>query len=162
MTTNISPLETAGNAKPKRVRGIALVAAALLLVGGGGAFAYWSTTGQGTGSAANAAANGTLVLTATFDPGLAPGNSVPVTFTAQNAGTSTLHLGTITSVVTTSNALCLASDFTISPVTFDTTLKGKTPGVVTLSPTGLLSFADTANNQDACKSAVVTLTLSSN
>jgi hypothetical protein len=135
-------------------------AAALTAVGGGVAFAYWTTTGTGTGSGSNAAANGTVVLSATFPDGLTPGGNVPVTYTAANAGSSSLQVRTIHAVVSTSNPACLPADFTIPDVVSNTTVA---PGATAAAVgTGTLSFADTAVNQDACKSATITLTLSSN
>jgi len=54
MTKNTTLVATAGNPKQGRVRAIALVATAMLLVGGGGAYAYWSADGAGSGKATNA------------------------------------------------------------------------------------------------------------
>src|SRR5665647_1545043 len=67
---------------------LAVATTVALLAGGGAAFAYWTTTGAGTGSATNASANGTIVLHAAFAGGLTPGASQAVTYTADNAGTS--------------------------------------------------------------------------
>lgn len=139
---------------------VAALTAALLIIGGG-AYAYWTTTSAGTGAAPNASSNGTITLTATFAPGLTPGASIPVTYTASNPGTSKLFVGTISHVVSTSNALCLPADFTIANVVSDTTVAAgafNTP----IAGTGSLAFADTAINQDACKGATVTLTLTAN
>lgn len=169
MTKNTTLTAVTGDMPHKRFRGkraIAIVAAGLLLAGAGGAYAFYSTTGAGTGSAKNAPGNGTLVLTASFAPGLTPGASTPVTFTVTNPGTSTLNLNTITSVVSTSPSGCLPADFSISPVVVDIrvpgTPKNQAAVPVAIQPTGTLAFADTALNQDLCKDAVVTLTLSSN
>ncbi|HEY3003353.1 MAG TPA: hypothetical protein VGJ44_13475 [Kribbellaceae bacterium] len=143
----------------KRVAVIA--ATALLAVGGGAAYAYWTTTGSGSGSAANATSNGTLVLHASFAPGVAPGETRTVSYTADNAGTSSLWVGTISHVVSTSVAGCLPADFTIDPVVSDTQVPAGASAFA-LGGTGTLTFHDTAQNQDACKGATVTLTLSSN
>ncbi|MBC7443758.1 MAG: hypothetical protein H7311_14780 [Ramlibacter sp.] len=132
----------------------------MLLVGGGGAFAYWSTTGAGTGSSVNASANGTVTLTATFPTGLTPGGSRVVTFTGANPGTSSLQVGTITSLVSTAPVGCLAADFTIPAVVSNTRVPAG--ATATALGTGTLTFADTAVSQDACKGATVTLTLTSN
>ena len=156
MTENTTPRTRKFASKKK----IAIVTTALLLVGGGGAFAYWSTTGAGTGSAANAGSNGTIVLTATFAPGLTPGSERQVAFTGANAGTTDLQVGTITSVVSTTPSTCLATDFTIAPVLSNTTVEAGDTNVNL--GTGTLAFANSAINQDACKSATVTLTLTSN
>lgn len=134
---------------------------AFLVIGGGAAYAYWSTTGGGSGSAPNAASNGTVTLTATFAPGLTPGASETVTYTASNPGTSSLRIGTISHVVSTSDPLCLPADFTIGNVVSNTTVPAASTNFA-LAGTGTLTFADTAINQDLCKSATVTLTLTSN
>ncbi len=59
-------------------------ALALVAGGGGAAYAYWTTTGSGSGTATNSAGQGTITLHANFAAGLAPGNSVPVSYTADN------------------------------------------------------------------------------
>jgi hypothetical protein len=139
---------------------IVIAAAAVVAIGAGTAFAYWSTTGAGTGSGSTAASNGTIVLHASFANGLTPGASTPVTFTADNAGTSSLRVGTVTSVVSATGG-CDASWFTIVPVDENQTIAAGASGVE-LANKGTLAFADTATNQDSCKSATITLTLSSN
>jgi hypothetical protein len=141
---------------------IVAVAAAVALtgLGGGAAFAYWTTTGGGTGTGTNAASNGVVVLSATFPDGLTPGGSVPVTYTADNAGSSSLQVRTIHAVVSTSDPLCLPADFTIADVLSNTTVLPHTTG--TAAGSGTLSFADTSVNQDACKGALITMTLTSN
>jgi hypothetical protein len=150
-------------AKKKTSRKTKIVAAsAALLLAGGAAFAYWTTLSNGSGEGNNAASNGSLVLTANFADGLAPGGTRPVTYTATNSSTETsLRVGTITHVVTTDEAGCLPGDFTIAPVVSDTTVPANATNFA-LAGTGTLAFADTAINQDACKGATVTLTLSAN
>lgn len=128
---------------------------------GGLALAYWTTTGSGSGSAANAGSNGTIVLHASFAPGLTPGASEAVSFTADNGGSSSLQVGTVTSVVSTSDPLCLPADFTVAPVAENQTIAAHATGVA-LANAGSIAFADTGVNQDACKGATITLTLSSN
>lgn len=136
-------------------------ATAIALLGGGGvAYAYWTTTGAGTGAATNASDNGTIVLYAAYSDDLTPGASETVTYTADNAGTSNLFVGTITPTVTVVPAGCLAVDFTIAPTTSNTMVLAGATG--TAVGTGTLAFANTALNQDLCKGAVVTLTLASN
>jgi hypothetical protein len=139
---------------------VAALTAALLIIGGG-AYAYWTTTSAGTGASPNASSNGTITLTATFATGLTPGSSAQVTYTAANPGTSKLFVGTISHVVTTSNAQCLPTDFTIANVVADTTVPAGSTNYA-IPATGSLVFADTAINQDACKGATVTLTLTAN
>jgi hypothetical protein len=134
------------------------------------AYAYWTTTGAGTGSATVASSNGTIVLHASFANGLTPGASEAVGFTADNAGTSNLYVGTATSTVSVSNAYnattnpggCKASWFSIAPVAENQTIAAGGSGVA-LAHDGSITFNDSSSeNQDGCKGATVTLTLASN
>lgn len=145
----------------KSKKGISfLLIVAIAAISAVGAFAYWTTTGAGTGSAANAASNGEIVLTASWAAdALYPGGDEVVSFTANNAGPSNLYVGTVTSVVSTDDVDCLASDFTVAPVAQGQIIE---PGTEDLDDDGLIVFANSALNQDACKGATVTLTLSSN
>jgi hypothetical protein len=137
---------------------IALVAVFALATG---AFAYWTTTGAGTGTSTNAATNGTVVLHAITAGGMTPGKVQAVTYTADNAGTSSLFVGTITTVVTTNPATCLATDFSVPAIVSNTrVLAGASAFPVT--GTQNITFADTGINQDLCKGAIVTLTGTSN
>jgi len=143
----------------------AIAAAGVLTVAtAGGAYAYWSTTGSGSGSATAATSNGTVVLHADYANGLTPGASETVTYTADNSGTSSLRVGTITPTVSIDAAHaaagCLVGDFTISPTESNTTVAASATGVA--AGTGTLSFADSGVSQDGCKGATVTLSLASN
>jgi hypothetical protein len=132
---------------------------ALVAVGGGAAYAYWSTNGSGSGFAANSNGGGTVTLHATFDAGLAPGNFVPVAYTADNLTSSSTVVGALSATVSTSVAGCLPAWFTVTAPLGTTTVPANTSGASLGS--GTLTFADVALDQDACKSATVTLTLAS-
>ena len=134
-------------------------ALALVAGGGGAAYAYWSTTGAGSGTATNAAANGTVTLHATFDDGLAPGNSVDVAYTADNASTTGTKVGALTASVSTSNAECLPEWFTVTANTSNSLVGAGTTDVSVGS--GTLSFLNSEASQDACKTAVITIHVSS-
>jgi hypothetical protein len=143
---------------------ILLSSVAVVLAIAGGAFAYWTTTGAGTGTSTNAAGTGALTLTAAWAGGLAPGVSLPVTFTANNASaTTSVKIGTVTSVVSVDapHVACALADITVAPVVSGQTIP-KTSGAVALTNLGSIVFADTGVSQDACKGAVITLTVSSN
>jgi hypothetical protein len=134
------------------------------------AFAYWTTTGSGSGSATAAPSNGTLVLHGSIDTSSHapyPGGSNPVSFTADNAGATTLFVGDITlasvSVVNAPGVLgtCVVSDFSMDKVTSNSSVA--TGDGHTIAGTGSLVFAnDSGNSQDACKGASITLHLTSN
>ena len=138
------------------------VGTALALALGGVALAYWTTTGAGTGNATNASSSGTVLLHASYADGLTPGASETVAYTADNAGSSSLYVGTITPTVSidAAHSTCLASDFVINPTVSNVTLAAGASNVSV--GTGNILFKDTALNQDGCKGAVVTLTLASN
>ena len=152
----------------KRVVLAAIVTVALAIASGV-AYAYWTSTGAGTGSATNASLNGTLVLKASFANGLlTPGATEPVSFTADNGGSSNLYVGTVTPVVSVSNAYdvtsnpngCKASWFSIASVDENQTIPANT--IASLGTNGSITFNDSlTEKQDGCKGALVTLTLTS-
>ena len=135
------------------VAGVALVA-----VGGGAAYAYWTTTGAGNGTATNSAGGGTVTLFATFDGGLAPGNQVDVAYTATNSMTSSTKVGELTPTVSTDKAGCLPGWFTATAETSNTLVAA---GATSSVGAGTLTFNDSEDNQDACKGAVVTVSVTS-
>jgi hypothetical protein len=108
-------------------------------------------------SATNATSNGAIVLRSAF-AGLMPGKTVPVHFRVDNSAGSSRQIGTITSVISfdAGHRGCRAADFTAAPVTANRTIAARSSGVAL--PAGSIAFADTAQNQDACKGATLTLT----
>lgn len=144
----------------KKSKVIAVAASvALVAVGGGTAYAYWTTTGTGTGNAANSTGGGTVTLHASFAGGLAPGNSVPVAYTADNSTNTGTVVGALTASVTTSVPGCLPAWFTVSANTSNSPVAANSTG--TSVGSGTLTFLNDDANQDACKSAVVTVTVGS-
>jgi hypothetical protein len=135
-------------------------ALALVAGGGGAAFAYWTTTGSGSGSGANSTGGGTVTLHATFAGGLAPGNSVSVAYTADNASTTGTKVGALTSSVTTSDPTnCLSDWFTVTSVTSNSLVAATSTG--TSVGSGTLTFLNSDDNQNACKGATITVNVSS-
>ncbi len=147
----------------KKRTALILGAVAVLAVAGI-AIAYWTTTGSGSGSGAVASSNGTLTLHATISNELTPGASSPVSFTADNANSSSEQVGTVHAVVSIDKAHaeagCEASDFTIADTAENQVIAAKASGVA-LSNAGSIAMADTAANQDACKGATISLALTS-
>lgn len=146
----------------KRTAGI-VIAGAVVVATAGGAFAYWTTLGDGSGSATAASENGTVTLHAAVPNGLTPGASGKVTFTADNPGTSSLFVTTITLASVTvddKHAGCDVADFTMPDVASDTRVLAGAYGQP-VDGVGTLTFADTKVNQDACKGAEITLHLTS-
>lgn len=148
----------------------AVAAGAVLLTGTGVAYAYWTTTASGDGSATNASSNGVLTLVADWDDdALYPGGSQEVSFTASNPGATTLRLGTIVlDSVEASDPDCAVGDFTMEDVVADQSIETTTSGTPPVDTpeavvaTGTLEFAnDSDTSQDACKGATITLNVSS-
>jgi len=126
------------------------------------AYAYWTGTGSGTGTG-TAGTSGTVTITGTVASGIAPGTNRSVSFTAANPSTSpirvtTVHLESV--AADAGHSGCTTADFTMA----DVTENHQVPAGATVEPlptNGSLVYANTAVNQDACKNATLTLTLSS-
>ncbi|MDQ1689095.1 MAG: hypothetical protein QOK42_2070 [Frankiaceae bacterium] len=148
----------------KLIAAVAGTAAAVAL--SGVAYAYWTTTGAGTGTVTNASSNGTVTLHASWPTtALFPGGSQSVSFTADNGGATDLYVGTIhlASVsVDAGHATCVVGDFTMPDVVSNTPVIHGASGQA-IAGTGTLSFANNATtSQDTCKGADITLHLTSN
>jgi hypothetical protein len=133
-----------------------------VVVIGGLAYAYWTGSGSGTASS-DVGTSGTVVLSGTAPAGIAPGTSVPVTFTAANSGTAASQVTSVHMVSIAADAghgACATADFSMA----DTTQNHQVPAGATAEPmpvTGSLVYANTPISQDACKGATMTLTLTS-
>lgn len=138
---------------------VAVGAAIACVAISGAAFAYFTTTGAGTGSGA-AGTSTAFVLHGEVTDLLYPGTSSSVTFTADNSATSNQYLTTIHLVSVSTNAIgCAGADFTMSDIAVGEDI---VPGLASpVAATGTITMANTAVNQDACKNAVLTLTLTS-
>jgi hypothetical protein len=136
------------------------------------AIAYWSTSGTGSGSgSASAQADGAITLVGSIDDGLAPGKTSPVTITATNTDAKTdLRVGSTTltaiNVVDegTAHDGCLESWFTSSgdAVTQNQTVEADSDPAEVLNAKHSIAFANAAADQNECKGATITFTLSSN
>jgi hypothetical protein len=144
----------------KKRTALVLSAVAVLAVAGI-AVAYWTTGGSGSGSGAVAESNGTLVLHGTINNALTPGSTSSVSFTADNAGSSSLQVGTVKAVVSidAAHSGCKASDFTIAATPENQVIPAN--GSAALAHDGSISMADSAENQDACQGATISLALTS-
>jgi hypothetical protein len=126
------------------------------------AFAYWTGSGSGTGSGDVGTSN-SVTLTGVVTDGVSPATSTPVSFTAANPSDSAIRVTYVHLVgiaVDSGHAGCVTADFSMGDVQQD----HQVPPGATVEPLpndGSLDFAETALNQDACKGATLTLTLSS-
>jgi hypothetical protein len=106
----------------------------------------------------------TLSLTATVADGIYPSGTRTVTFTASNPNVSPVYITSVSvtgMTVDAGHAGCDTAWFSMPTVTQNYEIAGNATDV-TLPSTGTLTMANTATNQDACKGATITLTLTSN
>jgi hypothetical protein len=140
---------------------IGAVATVAILAMAGAAFAYFTAGGGGTGSG-TVGTSTDLVLVGTVEDLLYPGTESGVTFTVDNPSTGTQILTTIhLDGVTTSDVLCLGTDFTMPDVAANQSLAAATDDIVVTTAGTMTMNAAPARNQDACKNATLTLDLSS-
>jgi hypothetical protein len=134
----------------------------------GAAFAYFSTTGAGTGTA-TVGSSSAVTLHATVSSTLYPGASSPVTFTVDNPSPGSQRVGTISLASITVDAghsSCSTvitggnPDFTMAAVAVNHSFASGNGQSVT--PTGTLAMNETGVSQDACQGATLTLHLTNN
>jgi len=148
----------------RRKRGVVIaIAAALILGGSGAAFAYWSSSGTGTGGATTGESVAFTITSEDAVGTIAPGNAgQTVDFTVTNPGPGTQYLALVTVALATSEgtewappAGCDFADYsatiTTVPPAGSIVAGGFVEGTVTVT------LANTAENQDACQNAAVPL-----
>jgi hypothetical protein len=138
------------------------LAGTCFLVAAAGAFAYFTTTGSGTGSATVGSAS-SVTIHGTVATSLYPGTSSTVSFTVDNpsTGSQRVHQILLSSVSTDAgHSGCVMTDFTMPNVTVDQVFPSGNGQAVTA--TGTLTMVETGLNQDACQGAPLTLHLASN
>jgi len=159
-------------ASKKRMTRITVVAAALGLIGGG-AYAYWTLTGGGSGSATTGTVAGTLTVnqTSTISDLRPGGTAQTLSGDFDNTDTSPVYVASVTATVSSVTkaegapaGTCTTGDYTIvgSPWAVGTEVASGT-SVGSWGTTGTpmtIVFNDTAANQDACQGATVTITYS--
>lgn len=149
----------------KRMTRITVVAAALGLIGGG-AYAYWTLTGGGSGDATTGTVTGTLTVNQTsVITDLRPGGAAQtLSGDFNNSGDSPVYVATVTvsidSVVPLSGT-CDASDYTLSNATM--TVAAEVPSGTGGAWTGAtIAFNNKLTNQDDCQGATVNLAYTTN
>lgn len=145
-------------------RATAVAMTALLVLIGGVAFAYWTSSGSGTGAGTTGSSTAfTVSSTAPTGPALTPGGaSQSVAFTVANPGTGTLDLTSVTVVVADANGDpwvsdptgCTAADYTLGTpaITY-----GQIAGGGSIAGTVTLTMNNLSSNQDACEGLAVPL-----
>jgi hypothetical protein len=156
---------------PMRRIVIAGATAGAVLLTGGVAFAFWSSTGTTTGAAEVAPGATDLVVTQVGTPtGLFPGGSpVGIVAKVDNPSGTAIQLADVTVTVTdvldgtgaSIGAGCPTTDFAIADTSYAGELiaAGGTSGNETVATIRLL---ETGVDQDACKGADVVLSLVAN
>jgi hypothetical protein len=151
-----------------RRRAFFALTAVLVVAVAGGAFAYFTTSGTGTGTAA-VGSSSAITLHATVTGSLYPGSSSPVAFTVDNPSSGKQRVGTISLLSITpdaSHSECSTvisggkPDFTMAAVTANQTFAGGNGQAVTA--TGTLAMNETGVSQDKCQGATLTLNVKSN
>jgi hypothetical protein len=139
----------------------------LLAVSSTAAYAYWTTTGTGTATA-TAGTTAAVTITGTVTGTIYPGGSFPVEFTVDNPNATTAAIGTVSATAFDSDiAGCdtlIAEptfvDFSMANVAQNFTISANANDEA-LPNDGSLVFGNSPlENQNACKGAVITITLS--
>jgi hypothetical protein len=155
----------------KSKRGVALLAVLVVAaIAAFGAYAYWTTTGNGTGSATTGTDHGVTVNQTSPSSGLYPGGSVALSgnFTSNPANSGNVWVTSVSASIdpfsvqaNLSEPACTDADFFLSgsaPVGQDIT-----PGAANGSWSGIsLNMTNAAANQDNCKNVTVPLSFTSN
>ncbi len=160
--------------KTKRGRvGLGLL---VLLAFSGAAVAYFTTTGSGTGNA-QVGTSSALTITPTITPpsgGLVPGGTAAsVAFSVNNPSSGNQYVSTVslsgvqaysdsghtTNITGNGAGQCDTTKFSMTPVTENQNVPS---GNTALASNGSLVFADSGTNQNACKSAYLVASFTSN
>jgi hypothetical protein len=146
----------------KNKKKTAVIAIFLLLAVAGGAYAYWTAGGTGTGDVETGTtvaleANQTSVMTEMY-----PGDSAQtLSGNFDNDNDGPVYVTSVTAAitgVTGGDGLCTAADYTLaSPIMLVGHEVASGPGVDAWTG-ATIKFNNTGANQDGCKNATVTLT----
>lgn len=144
-----------------------------VLVGGGLAAAYWTTTGTGTGTGSVGTDAGVTVVQNSTVSGLVPGGAAQaIDFTVTNSSASSpVTISDVTVGFGAFAAGCSAADFTLTqpskpsggtPVVIaggaSTAFVSAAGGTATHGTGATIAMNNTASNQNACKLSTVNLT----
>ena len=143
-----------------------VIGAVCALLAAAGAYAFWTSNGAGTGTAASESFE---ALDITQEPvtGLYPGGTaVPITGSIENTNAGAVTIGTITVALTSISGssgtpACTTADYVLGSPTI--TINAVILGLATTDWVGpTIRMIDSATNQNACKNATLNLTYSSN
>ena len=149
-------------------RGVAISATvATMLAASIGAYAYFTTTGAGSGTGTVGTSSALVIHQAGItysnapENTLMPGTSATMTFTVDNPSSAHEQLGTISVSSITTDAAHAGCDTAVNPTWFSTTTDAVNhdyaPGNgQAVSGTITVTFNDLGVSQDACKGAPLT------
>ena len=149
----------------KSTKSAVVAGTVLALTGGGVAFAYWTSTGNGAGEA-NAGTSSTWAVTTDAATGglLTPGGPTDsVAFHVKNNNSGVQNLQSVVVTVATSDGTpwssgtCNADDFTVGTPDFT---GGDVASGATVDGTVTLQMNNNDENQDDCKNVTVPLYVS--
>ena len=146
--------------KKNKIAAVAL-SATLLAAGGGAAYAYWSTTGAGSGQGAVGSGTTPVTISVTVESGVVPGGPAKsISYKATNPNTSSTPVTLNDAVVSTNRPdTCDAKWFTATIPAGATTVL---PGATTSLGAGELTLADLPSvDQNGCQGATITVTATS-
>lgn len=151
--------------RKKRIIGTTV---ALVAIGGGAAFAYWTAAGHGSdkaqsGTATNFSVTSEVVTDATLTPG---GPTKTFKFTVHNDGTGVQQVTSVNAAVAnpdgstwTAVTGCTAADFSVDAGSFTPT---SLDAGQSLSQTVTLKMVNRNANQDACQGKEIPLYFTAN
>lgn len=152
-----------------RQKKVAAVGIVFALLAAAGAYAYWTTTGSGTGDATHATTAAVVVNQTSPVNTLYPGVTVPLSGTFTNNGNAGIVTVTSVTVAITSvtgsvgSPECTTDDYEVVSNTSNVTDGTVNPGATANGAWSGLSvrLKDLGTNQDACKNATLHLTYTS-
>lgn len=136
---------------------------------GGAAFAYWTTSGSGTGTGSTTAGvTNQLAFSQDALTAMHPGDSSqPLKVNVKNTSGENAYVTTVKAFITTNKSGCTGADFLLggtagasdsaSAKTLTWTAQDLAKSSGNADATSTIQFNNTAANQDACKSATVTI-----
>ena len=146
--------------RSKRRRAVVFGLVAALVVAGG-AIAFWTSTGTGSGTASVGTDSGLTITGVAFGNALYPGTRSPVSFTITNSSpNSAITVAQVmadtsfgTNGITGLPGGCDPADFSFPNYTVNQSIPASGTLNVTVPTAGGLALSNTASNQDACKNA---------
>jgi hypothetical protein len=149
--------------KVSRKKKVAVATMAMLGIGGA-AFAYWTTTGSGTGDASTGTTVAVTVHQTSTVTGLRPGGTAQaLSGNFDNPNSGPVYVASVTATVTgTDKVGCDATDYTVAGTAPVNAQVAAGNGVGSWSGLTIAFNNKPATNQDACKSATVSISYTTN